>query len=232
MTRFNRSVRAVATTIVPLAAMLVLAGCEPYGPSADDVYMPTASWERHPIEVVKKRVGMDVKTAHGRLGPAQADKVARFAQSASGNRISSVYVRRPTGGGNSRAVAADIVTILKRNGVSGGAIVQSTYEGGPDSPVLVSYSRKVAVTRECGDWSMDLAGGGQNDTYPNFGCAAQNNLAAMVSDPQDLETPRAQTPSDPMRRSTVFDKYRAGESTVTTVDTQQQQIAISTVAQQ
>jgi len=231
MLKFNRTFLAAGFRLLPLVAVTALAGCEAAAPYEGDVYEPTSYTERFPIAVTNLPVKLDVSAAHGRLGPNQADTVARFAQSAISNRVSSIHIRRPSGGGKSIAVAQSIAAILERNGISENVIVHSTYEGGPDSPVLVSYTRSIAVTKPCGDWSVDMTGDGTNDQYPNFGCAAQNNLAAMVSNPLDLETPRSMTPSDPARRSTVFDKYRAGEPTVTAVDDKQQQIAISTVAQ-
>jgi pilus assembly protein CpaD len=217
--------------LLPLVAVTALAGCEAATPFNGDVYEPTSYTERYPIEVTKRPVKLDVSAAHGQLGPNQADTVARFAQSAIANRVSSIHIRRPSGGGKSIAVAQSIATILQRNGIGENVIVHSTYEGNAGSPVLVSYTRAIAVTKPCGDWSVDMTGDGTNQDYPNFGCATQNNIAAMVSNPRDFETPRSMSPSDPARRSLVFDKYRAGEPTVTAADERQQQIAISTVAQ-
>jgi pilus assembly protein CpaD len=37
----------------------------------------------------------------------------------------------------------------------------------------------------------------------------------MVADPHDLVQPRAETPSYTMRRTTVIEKYRAGQSPAT-----------------
>ena len=54
----------------------------------------------------------------------------------------------------------------------------------------LSYIRSVAVTKECGDWSSDLANTSSNEPYPNFGCAMQNNIAAMAVNPDDFVVPR------------------------------------------
>jgi pilus assembly protein CpaD len=48
---------------------------------------------------------------------------------------------------------------------------------------------------------------------PNFGCATQHNLAAMVADPRDLVAPRRVDAADAQRRMTVLDKYRKGQTT-------------------
>ena len=66
----------------------------------------------------------------------------------------------------------------------------------------------------------------ENQPYWNLGCASQRNLAAMVDNPADLVQPRGETPAYTMRRTTVLDKYRQGESTATTYpadDTEQDQ---------
>jgi pilus assembly protein CpaD len=48
---------------------------------------------------------------------------------------------------------------------------------------------------------------------PDFGCSNQHNLAAMVSDPRDLITPRGMGPSDATRRETVIGTYEKAQST-------------------
>jgi pilus assembly protein CpaD len=94
-------------------------------------------------------------------------------------------------------------------------------------PIIVTKSG--AHAEACGSWPKDVTQTSQNDQYENFGCAQQSNIAALVANPQDLVRPRAQSPSDPMRRSKIFDNYRQGESTAAQQE-QQQKVQISTVA--
>lgn len=94
-------------------------------------------------------------------------------------------------------------------------------------PIIVTKSG--AHAKDCGSWPEDLSRTSQNDQYENFGCAQQNNIAAMVANPRDLTKPRAQSPSDPMRRSKIFDNYREGEATAAQQE-EQQKVKISTVA--
>jgi len=65
----------------------------------------------------------------------------------------------------------------------------------------------------CGDWSKDLSESASNLPGPDFGCATQQNIAAMVADPRDLLGPRDQGPADATRRTTVIGKYEKGEAT-------------------
>lgn len=94
-------------------------------------------------------------------------------------------------------------------------------------PIIVTKSG--AHAKECGNWPKDLARTSQNDAYENFGCAQQNNIAAMVANPEDLIRPRRQTPSDAMRRSKIFDDYRNG-STTSGAQEEKQKVTISDVA--
>lgn len=96
-------------------------------------------------------------------------------------------------------------------------------------PIIVTKTG--ARVQQCGEWPKDLARTGQNDQYENFGCAQQNNIAAMVANPQDLIRPRAPTPSDPMRRSKIIDNYRTGTATSAATEEQQQKAKISDIGQ-
>jgi pilus assembly protein CpaD len=220
----------LAKLVLTAAAAAALAGCESGGAEIDDVPVPTAYYQRYPVEVAKGPVRLDVKAAHGTLSQMQGDTVRRFAQSAMANRVSVIHVRRPAGGGRSISVAQDIATLLVQNGVPDEAIVHSTYAGSASAPVLLSYVRAYAVTKECGQWPDSVTATRENSAYDNFGCAQSHNLAAMVSNPLDFEVPRAQTPSDPMRRGQVFTDYRTPKSPATPID-DGSQVAISTVAQ-
>jgi pilus assembly protein CpaD len=212
----------------PLALMLAIAGCAQSGPDFDDVYVPASYQERYPIEIARGQAKLDVSGKHGYLSVSQADTVARFAQQALSKAASVIHVRRPSGGGRSIAVAEDITNVLMENGIRQGMIIQSTFPGKATSPVLVSYVRNYAVTQACGNWN-DLTVTYDNQPYANFGCASQNNLAAMAANPLDLEGPRAMSAPDFARRDKVFDDYRKGNTTSSAVD-QQQQVVISSVA--
>jgi len=211
-----------------LAALFALAACDTPFPETQNDFMPVSSSDRFPIEVAKGPVKFDVPTGKTALNAQQKDTIVRFAQQAKSNYASTIHVRRPSGGGRGAAVAAAVRRTLIKQGVPDSMIVQSTYSGSAESPVVVSYIRTWAVTQECGNWDEDLAITYSNAGYANFGCAVQNNVAAMVANPNDLVMPRTETPSDPMRRSTVFNKYREGVPT-NTQPPQQQQISIATV---
>ena len=93
------------------------------------------------------------------------------------------------------SVARQTYQLLVQSGISPGMISQKTYPGPSKAPVQLTYIRSVAVTKECGDWSTDLATTSNNEVHQNYGCAVQNNIAAMVVNPDDFVAPRPTTPA-------------------------------------
>jgi pilus assembly protein CpaD len=83
----------------------------------------------------------------------------------------------------------------------------------PNATVEISYIRYAAETPACGDWSKNSANTASNLSPPNFGCATQHNIAAMVADPRDFIRVEQTDAADAKRRMTVLDKYRKGEPT-------------------
>jgi pilus assembly protein CpaD len=221
------SLKVLALVGLALAA----SACRSSGGGIDDYYTPAMHYERYPIEVKRAEAKLDVSSKAGTLSAVQADTVKRFAQTAVSKSARVIHVRRPSGGGRAIAVANDIARVLRRAGISEDMIVHSTYQGSSKSPVLLSFVGSYAVTEECGSWPEDMTNTFDNEPFENFGCAQQNNIAAMVARPEDLERPRAESPSDPMRRTKMVDKYRLGDTTSSQQE-QQQQVQISTVAPQ
>jgi type IV pilus biogenesis protein CpaD/CtpE len=93
-------------------------------------------------------------------------------------------------------------------------------------PIIVTKTG--VLVKECGRWPKDLTETSRNEQYENFGCAQQNNIAAMVADKDDLWRLRKMAPADQTRRSTLFDKYRQGAATAAAQEAQQK-VTISNV---
>jgi pilus assembly protein CpaD len=120
------------------------------------------------------------------------------------------------------AVAAKVAQLLEREGISPHRIKHSSYKGGARAPVLMSFTRKFAVTSQCGDWSENLSETSSNQNYKDFGCSGQHNLAAMVANPEDFEAPRTSTSASSDRRKEIFKKYISGDDTTAAQATQAQ----------
>jgi pilus assembly protein CpaD len=182
------------------ASAALLAGCTSDGANFDDQYVPSTHYERFPIKVAKAPMRLEVKPRGNGLQPAQINAVSNFARSAAEGGVTRISLSRPSGGGASSAVASQIRELLVTGGVPSSQISQVTYRGSSKSPVILAFTRAVAVTKECGDWSTDLNHSPDNAPYPNHGCAVQNNIAAMVQDPTDFEVPTPTSPVDAATR--------------------------------
>jgi pilus assembly protein CpaD len=177
-----------------LLATSMLSGCSMDQLAADDQYVPSTHYEQYPINVAKAPIKLEISSQHAALQPSQINAISRFAHSAKNASVSKINVRRPSGGGASNLVANETYRLLIKSGIAAGMIVQGTYPGPAKGPIQITYISSVAVTKECGDWSSDVADSSGNGLQSNMGCAVQNNIAAMVVNPEDFVVPRATTP--------------------------------------
>ena len=186
--------------IVLIAMSSTLAACSRGELALDDAYVPATHYERYPIEVTRGPVKMDISSQSGSLQSAQINAISGFARLARNSGSSKITIQRPSGGGASGKVARQVYQLLAQGGISPAMIVQRTYPGPAMGPVQISYIRSVAVTKECGDWSENLANTSNNAPYPNFGCSVQNNIAAMVVNPDDFVVPEPSAPASAASR--------------------------------
>ena len=214
MNKFVSKSKGLVRVLAPALALVSLTACQhQMSGGIDDVYMPQMHYERHAIEVAKGTVKLQVPTASAKLTANEEESVRRFAQQANETNAGTVHVQRPAGGMVGNAVASRAAEILSQEGVAPHRIKHSSYKGGAHGPVTLSFSRKFAVTKECGDWSDNLSETSTNQNYTNFGCSQQHNMAAMIANPSDIETPRTSTSASATRRAKVFEKYINGEDT-------------------
>lgn len=192
-----------------LATGLLLTGCVMDAAELEDSYVPATTAERYPIRVAEAPVKMNVSAKSGSLRAEQMNSVVGFAQDARNTATSRITVSYASGSANARTVAQQTVEILVDQGIPRSMIATGSYRGS-GAIVTLSFQRKVAVTTECGDWSENLRGDQFNNTYPNQGCALQQNIAAMVANPEDFETPRAMGPSYGGARMLPLKKYYDG----------------------
>jgi pilus assembly protein CpaD len=207
------------SALLVIAMSSALAACGNGELALDDAYVPAAHYERFPIEVTSGPVRMEVSSRHGTLQSSQINAISGFSRSAGSSGSSRITILRPSAGGASGRVARQVYQVLVQSGISPGMISQKTYPGPAKGPVQLTYIRSVAVTKECGDWSSDMADTSSNESYSNFGCSTQNNIAAMVVNPNDLVVPRPMTPALAATRTpgvTPTMTLPTGSSSVTT----------------
>jgi pilus assembly protein CpaD len=210
--------RRVALVVGGLA--LALAGCaqkvdqfETTGAVSDDYRV------NHPITIEEQVETLDVPVSvdTAQLTGAMRANVAFFARNFIASGTAIIAVVAPSGSPNQVAaasVAVEIEHVLRQSGVNPRAIDYRVYKADAAekvAPVRIAYNRIAAVTAPCGQWTDQVIQTEQNRHYGSFGCAAQQNFAAMVDNPLDLLYPRGMTPPDAARRATVLEKYRRGE---------------------
>ncbi len=171
--------------------------------------------QRFPITVEPhmEMVRLPFNAARGGLDQAGGADLERFARDYLDNGSGSLAIAGSRNPDAPRTIADRLVALgVPRDRIMIGN--PDNLDSGDD--VRLSYIRYQAHAEACGDWSVNLASTSANKVSPNFGCATQHNLAAMVADPRDLVSPKPLESNDAQRRLTVLEKYRKGETTVST----------------
>lgn len=170
---------------------------------------------RHPIMLSEEPETIDIPV--GMNGPAMsrevAGAVANFAAGYRQNGTGLMTIQVPTSSANEVAAGSTgraVHYALVQAGVPHGQIQVAPYYAGDHAraaPVRLSYLRVKAVAPQCGVWPELSSNNRHNPQYQNFGCAQQQNLAAMVANPADFVMPRATTPANGRRRARVITTY-------------------------
>ena len=209
---------------IVLAGAVILAGCQTSQyPEIQETGSLRAfrATDRHPIVVEPGEVELNVEIPGftRSLTPRQVDQIRAFLGDYTSLGEGELVVTVPSGTANEAAAMATITQI--RNLIVGAGIPKTAiryvpYGGagpGSEPPIVLIYERYFANPSECGNWPRNLAHEPYNKPYAEFGCASQNNLAAMVADPRDLIRLRPMSPGDAERRREVFESYRRGNVT-------------------
>lgn len=201
--------------------LTALGACASVPPPPPDMRPTPTAADQHQIQVTESSQRLEVPVANGDVGLSPADRahLHSFASGYLRYGHGALVLSTPSGGMNADAasiLANETRRALVDAGVSYAAVAGSSYDasGRADAPIIVSFARYEAHAPECAPlWEQDLAHQSNNQPWASFGCATNANLAALVEDPADLLTPRAETGRDSGRRDTVMDAYRAGEQT-------------------
>lgn len=181
--------------------------------------------EEHPISVDTQVVTMtvDLDRATTELSPVDKSRLRALADAYLTSGYGPLTITAPSGTSgdrNGEETAAEIRKYLNEVGVDWSALAGSTYRAADDrgGQIIVSYTHYVATASACGNWSGLRGRDYANLRSPNFGCATQNNLAAMVADPHDLIEPTDETSPDVQARIRGIASYRKGEVTASETD--------------
>lgn len=212
-----------ASLLAAVGAMaLGLGACQSVDQVGVVAAIPTDYRDNYPITIEESLATFDIpvgrETAY--LARGMDGNIQAFANAFLNSGSSSIAIVLPMGAANSASaasIAQEVEAIFVSSGVPLGQIEYRSYPNSTpgDPPVRLAYVRLAATSPACGNWPTDLARNYQNSNYANFGCATQQNLAAMVANPLDLLYPRMLGPPSAIRRSTALDAYQQGNTTAT-----------------
>ena len=209
--------------IVAGGLLAALAGCSSTHPKLDPFTTSSVVADdyhiTHAITPQEQTIAIEIPvSAYARsLTDGERGNIAFFAQKFQASGAALVGIAIPSGSPNQASagrIAAQIELELARDGIAGSVIRKGAYRAEPDdaiAPVRLAYRAVVAATDPCGEWPDLVTNSQQNRHFHNFACATQQNLAAEVENPLDLEYPRGSTPPDAARRAAVLLKYRLGD---------------------
>ena len=191
----------------PLAASLALTLGACGGVNMDNRSLYSV---KQPV-VERSNYVLDLNTTGEGLPVSEQQRLAGWFESMDlryGDRISV------DDGNHSLAVRDDVAAIAARYGllVAEGAPVTTGQTGPGQARVIIT--RTMAAVPGCPDWSHTVDTNGGNATNPNFGCAINSNLAAMVANPEDLIEGQKGTGETVVTTSTkAIESYRDQEPT-------------------
>jgi pilus assembly protein CpaD len=220
MTKLSLVLRACVAT-----AALSLAACStPAFNGPEQAFDLNA---RYPISVQPRMMSLALPyNGQAALDQNTGGQLSRFAEDYLTHGSGSIGVAGP----NNAASNLVVESLLEIGVVRTQIMVGPNTGAAANNDIRVTYIRYVAEVPPCGDWSTNLAISASNTRPPNFGCATQHNMAAMVADPRDLVAPDTSGQADAQRRLTILERYRAGEPTAAQ-RTDAQSAGVSTVGQ-
>jgi len=196
----------MASKSVILLVALGLAGCghKPYD-------IPDRGLEAVNVPVVTRSdYVFDAAAPDGSLAPYEAARLNAWFAGLDLGYGDSIYVDGPFAPG----ARSDVAQVAGNYGlmVADGAPVTAGAVGPGMVRVIVSRTR--ASVPGCPNWSTSSHPNSQNRAMPNFGCAVNGNIAAMVADPQDLVHGReGSSVGDALTSAKAVGAYRRAEPT-------------------
>jgi pilus assembly protein CpaD len=207
MAKFDLLFRAAA-----VASILSAGSCAAPQNGAGDLVADAIA--NHPIAIAPsmQSLRLDWTAPDKGLMPDDAMKLENFLADYRLHGSGSIAINAPPGMA-ARSAIGYLAERIAAAGVPRDRILVSTREVGGDFKVELSFVSYHASTAPCGQWTESLGDTASNLTPKNFGCAIQQNVAAMVADPRDLQGPRSMDGADAIRRDGVIDNYEQGKVT-------------------
>ncbi len=176
-----------AKIIATTALAFCLAGCGSLGAN-------TSMYSTNQPVVERTNYAIDVNLdGYSGIGDAERNRVADWFDTLKlgfGDRIALDY----GDGSASEATKRQVAALAANHGMilAETAPVTAGYIAAGTARIVVTRSK--ASVPNCPNWSKPNDSNFNSSNHPNYGCAINGNMAAMVSDPEDLVRGRESTP--------------------------------------
>jgi len=125
---------------------------------------------------------VDLAAPGGSLLPGEAQRLNGWFQGLDLGYGDAIYVDGPY----AEAARGEVAQVAGRYGLLVNAGAPITPGALPEGTVRVVVSRNRATVPNCPNWSAPAQPNYNNQSFSNYGCGVNTNLAAMIADPQDL----------------------------------------------
>ncbi|MEM6648829.1 MAG: CpaD family pilus assembly protein [Pseudomonadota bacterium] len=193
----------IKTSIFVSLLTITLASC---GTVSNGVREASTAQENHPITVDQQTVSLAIPvdaTLRG-LSREMHQELDALMTTYRRRGHGPMTITVPSGGAteiDAQQTAANVRSALNMLGLSYSEMRGATYRTGGENTVIVSFTQYIATGPVCGTFQGEQFSRLKNTRAPNFGCADQNNLAAMVADPRDLSRMQDIAPSNGTARA-------------------------------
>lgn len=172
-----------SSLLIAVAALgLGVSACAPTGGPLTAGNNPSLYSVHQPV-VQRTDFVIDLNAGGGQVPASELARLDAWLESIGADYGDRISVDEP--GYPSASVRGDIANVAARYGLLLADAAPVTTGAVPPGTVRVVASRATASVPGCPAWnSDDLAP--NSATSPNFGCATNSNLAAMVANPEDL----------------------------------------------
>lgn len=171
------------STAALLALGLAVTACAPDTNRLSPYYNPSLSSVNQPV-VQRTDYVLDIGATGAGVPDAELDRLSHWFESLQLGYGDKVSVDQPAGYADARS-REDIARVAGAHGLllsEGAPVTAGAVQPGS---VRVIVSRTTASVPDCPAWQTGEVGA-RISTAPNYGCAVNSNLAAMVADPNDL----------------------------------------------
>ncbi|WP_206241553.1 CpaD family pilus assembly protein [Novosphingobium terrae] len=159
-----------------VACALALAGCG--GTATNRLMIP-----QHQPVVTHSSFSLDLTEGADGIAPSEKARLSGWFDAMGLRYGDQIAIDDPAANAKTRAAVADLAAAKGLMISPQPPLAQAALEPGTLRIVL---TRASATVPGCPDWSANSETNTMNALHPNFGCAVNSNLAAMVANPDDL----------------------------------------------